>query len=706
MIIILIHVFRCARCNFIMQKIMLWQAMKKSVWPILLAILLGVWGCSGQQTLLPGFNDAGGDSAAADAEALVAGDPAGPLPEPQLPADLVAAAASRQDPTDDLSQQKAIEYDIDCQSGDVPELAEAFMQSSLLARLKDTPVYSVTALEQRLHASLKEGQDILHSYGYYDGLVRGHLKNAAPGGAAESDGVRPGRTVSADSAILVEVTFTPGPLYRLGKTVVLTTEPLPMTMPAADEGDEEDKRPSLPRSLADVGLKSGVPAKADDVLKSVDLVGDAYHNQGYPFASIHSTRYVLDRSTHELEAEVWVKPGHYTLMGDLEAPDLEQLKLSYLEALRTWKAGQPWNQSRVDKYRDALRQSGLFKSIDLGPAETEDAKGQRAVVAHLKMSPARTLGGALKYDTSFGPGVQAYWEHRNLTERGDRLRLEMPLWADMQELSGKYRLPFFLSNKQDFIAQGGVFHQDTDAYKLQSAAFAAGIERRLSRRWSFTSQASAEGGWLEDPDEPRHNYLMFGLPSSLTYSSANSLLDATRGIRATLGLAPYTGQYDGAFSALRARLDLAGFIPVVGEETLVLAMRGSVGALFGADAAAVPNTVRFYSGGGGSVRGYEYQSLGPRNRHDDPLGGRSLVEVNIETRWKITEEWGLVAFLDGGMVYEKLDFDLGQDMLWGAGLGLRFYTSIGPVRFDVATPVNPRDDDKSLQFYISIGQSF
>ena len=105
------------------------------------------------------------------------------------------------------------------------------------------------------------------------------------------------------------------------------------------------------------------------------------------------------------------------------------------------------------------------------------------------------------------------------------------------------------------------------------------------------------------------------------------------------------------------------------------------------------------------MRGYKYQSLGPCDSDNDPLGGKALFDVSLEPRWKISDEWGLVAFLDGGMVYDDFK-DYGQDMRWGAGLGIRYYTVIGPVRFDVATPLNPRDDDETLQFYISIGQTF
>ena len=218
---------------------------------------------------------------------------------------------------------------------------------------------------------------------------------------------------------------------------------------------------------------------------------------------------------------------------------------------------------------------------------------------------------------------------------------------------------------------------------------------------------SAEAGSLKDPLEARRDYEMFGLPLSASWSDANSLLDATKGSRITFSATPYVGKYKANFTALRTRMDASTYLPLIGKDELVLALKGAIGSVWGVEADDVPPSVRFYSGGGGSVRGYAYQSLGPRNAEKSPLGGNSVLEVSVEPRWKITETLGIVAFLDGGMVYDDTpDFTFGQGMRWGAGVGFRFYTAIGPLRFDVATPLNPRKDDERIQFYISIGQSF
>jgi translocation and assembly module TamA len=612
-------------------------------------------------------------------------------------------------------------------------VAAGFLATSPLTRLASIPLYSVTGLEQRLKQSLDHGRDVLRSFGYYAGRVSGAITppDYAPG---REEAPRPqynGPDILSlvtfgiveigqyGPAYAVRVTFEPGSLYRTGKSSILPASdaaaktgeaagpefsPAP-SPPQAWPGPAE--APQLPRSLADVGLSRGSPAEAAAITAAVDRIQDAFRNRGYPFARIASARHVLDHGTRELESEVRVLSGEYALMGDLELRGGSGIKRSYLDYLVTWEQGEPWNQDKVEAFRESLRGSGLFQSIGLEPAGEADAAGRRNVAADLVTAPARTVGGALKYDTSFGAGVQGFWEHRNLTGQGDSLRVDLPVWQDMQELSAKYRLPFFRSPKQDFIAQGGILNQDTDAYELQSGRIAAGIERRINRRWTGTAMAAFEAGSIKDPEKPRRDYHMLGFPLGAAWSDANSLLDATRGSRVMFSVAPYAGRYEGDFNAVRTRVDAFTYLPLAGKDTLVLALHGGAGAVFGADSGEVPPAVRFYGGGGGSVRGYDYQSLGPRNNRKDPLGGSSVLEVSVDPRWKITESLGLVAFVDGGMVYDNTpDFEFGKGMRWGAGLGFRFYTAIGPLRFDVATPLTPRKDDDFLQFYISIGQSF
>lgn len=641
---------------------------------------------------------------------LVANDPAGPIPSPGLPPDRMPAPVgeyaadaqtARTAETDEgMPAPSGLTYTVTVISEAAPRLRDAFLASSLLETMHDKPPSTVTGLDQRMRTDMDMAKDVLHASGYYAGEASGTIRRVRSGEDLADEDRDRGRE---SDAYTVTVTFTPGPLYTIGKTRVATTGPFRFI---PDETGEKRRRPPA-STLADVGLKEGDPAVAGNVLDAVADVRENFRDRGYPYAKVVSSRYTVDHAAKTLDVDVMVDSGPLTYMGEIEIQGESSVAKSYLEALSTWKPGGVWNQRHIDDFRDALRQSGLFIAAEINPADHENEHGHRNVVTELTSAPERTLGGALKYDTGFGPGVQGYWENRNFTGRGDKLRIEAPIWADLQELVASYRLPFFLRDDQDLIAGAGLRSEDTDAYELKSARAAIGLERRLGRRWSGTLSVMGEGGTLKDPDESRRDYFMTGLPGSITYDGANSLLDATKGFRAMLHLAPYTGEYNDAFTVLRTRLETHVFLPVVGEDSLVMAFRGMYGFLSGEDAPNVPASLRFYTGGGDSVRGYEYQSLGPRNSSRAPLGGSSTVELSAEARMKFTDTLGLVAFIDGGMAYEDQTPDFSESaMRWGAGLGLRLYTAIGPIRFDIAVPLNKRNDDDNFQIYFSIGQSF
>ena len=658
---------------------------------------------------------------------LVANDPSGPIPAPALPPEFGAPRETglSEEPlssTDEVAaeydgmdvpqvetsgaKERTLSYTLLVSFPDAPELAQAFTRVCLLNQLAATPPKTVTGLNQRMRNDLETAKDFLHGHGYYAGSVQGKIRRVRPDGARQKRGEQ-----AQERLYTVTISFEPGERYTVAHSPVTPLDAKELAPYAARDGHELSgnqrlARRSPPQSLAEAGLPEGAPAVADAVLDAVSEVRELYRDRGYPFAKTASTRHTLDTGSRTLRSEVVVDSGPLVFMGPLVTKGEHVVSDRYLHALRTWSEGRAWNQRVIERFRNSLRESGLFSKADIYPGEEETVDGLRPVVAELAPAPSRTVGGALKYDTDFGPGVQAQWEHRNLTGRGDQLRLLLPLWQDLQEFIATYRLPFFLRNDQDLIARAALQHEDTDAYEWTAATGAIGVERRLSRRWRGSLSVMGEGGSLQDPGESRRDYVLAGLPTTLVYDGANSLLDATRGFRVNLAAGPYIGDYEGPFSVIRARTEGQVFLPVIGKDSLVMAFRGVYG-MVSADADKLPASIRYYVGGGGSVRGYEYQSLGPRNDSRAPLGGASAVEFSAEARMKFDETWGAVAFLDGGMAYNDHipDFST-EELRWGAGVGLRFHTAIGPVRLDVAAPLNPRHKDSSMQIYFSIGQSF
>ncbi len=591
-------------------------------------------------------------------------------------------------------------------------MSRTFMQASLLEKLSHNPPGDEAGLKQRMRSDLKTAQDVLHSFGFYEGSASGQIIQASTGKDDNKDtllhtavaGLEEWTaSVSGAQLYIVEIDFTLGPRYVVGHSPITLQDADPDAALAQHDAASKNH---LPSTLADVGLPAGAPAEADAVLAAVGKVSAAFQNKGFPFAKVKDSRYFIDKGSRALEAEVELESGPPAIMGELEIDGESIVTAHYLLSMQTWEQGRIWNQAKIDEYRELLRQTGLFAGVEVYASEKLNALGQRNIMARLTPAPARTVGGAMRYDTDLGFGVLGYWEHRNLSGRGDKLRFEVPIWQSLQEAAANYRLPAFLRADQDLLISAGFLHEDNDSYKILTSSGAIGVERRLGKHWTGTARVRAEGGKLQESEQPERGYVMLGLPLSLTFNDTNRPLDASKGMRITLSPGPYTGYYDDYFTAIRTRLDAHFFWQVMQKDRLVMAFRGSYGTLLMADAPDVPPYIRFYSGGGGSVRGYDYRSIGPLDDDGDPIGGESLVELSVESRIKFNDEWGIVFFVDGGMVYNRDYPDMGQSLQWGGGAGLRYYTVLGPIRFDIATPLNPRDDDSPVQLYLSIGQSF
>jgi len=192
---------------------------------------------------------------------------------------------------------------------------------------------------------------------------------------------------------------------------------------------------------------------------------------------------------------------------------------------------------------------------------------------------------------------------------------------------------------------------------------------------------------------------------ALAVDRSNDILDPTRGWRFQIRAEPTWVMGDRQITYLKTQAQVSGYLPVTANDGTVLAGRLEVGSILGGAIPAVPADRRFYSGGGGSVRGFAYQAVGPRLSNNQPEGGLSLAEASFEVRRRITDKWGVVAFVDAGSVGlgQAPDFHTGSV---GAGVGVRYNLGFGPLRLDIATPLNPREGDSPVEVYISIGQSF
>ena len=563
--------------------------------------------------------------------------------------------------------------------GDLPKATRDLIEkSSALMTQKDRPPASYAALSKRVDDDIGRFKDVLASEGYYEPDVEATID-------AE---VEPAQVV---------VSIDPGALFHL-ETVDIRYQPAePVT--------------AVPTTAADVGLSIGDRAAGAPLVDAERRLVRQLNENGYPNARIVDRQYLGNRDTKTVTATWTVDTGPLARFGELQITGLKDVDPDYVHRIADWKPGTLYDIREIERVRTTLSKTRLFATITPPPREDVPVEdGVVPVTFEVSEGPPRSVGVGVYYSTDEqGPGGSLSWEHRNLFGSAESLRVRVEGSRIRQFADADFRKPAFLELDQSALANLRVERNDTDAYVGTTASGFAGLERRFLDHWSISAgptfiyvniERSAGG-------DQGNQFLLGGARTRLAYDSRDDKLNPTKGLNGSMGLSPFTSMALTSTRYVTTEAALAGYQSAFEDDRLVLAARGRIGSIYGSSRSQVPASQRFYAGGGGSVRGYKFQSIGPLDSNNDPLGGRSLVEVNAEARIRIIGPFGIVPFIDGGQVYEEIYPRLSSDDLqWAGGLGLRYYSPVGPIRFDIAFPINPRGIDDPFQFYISIGQAF
>ena len=587
--------------------------------------------------------------------------------------------ANKQDiPPVEMPVTTPVTYDVHLE-GDLPADARGLVeQSSALISRKDRPPASYAALGKRVDDDVGRTKDVLASQGYYDAEVKATI-------IAESE----------PAQVLISV--EPGPLFHL-EAVEIQYQPMePVT--------------AVPTTATDIGLAIGQPAAGAPLVDAERRLIRRLTESGYPNARIVNRRYLANRDTDAVTAILTVDTGPFARFGALTVTGLQDVDPAYIETISEWKPGSPYDIREIERVRTTLSRTRLFSTITPPPTEGLPVEnGEVPVTFAVGEGPPRSVGIGAYYSTDEqGPGVSLSWEHRNLFGAAESLRLALDASLVRQMATADFRKPAFYDLNQAMVANLGIDRNDTDAFKGVTGSAFIGIERKFAEFWSFTAGPALiytdieQSGGVDD----RSQYLLAGARTRLAYDSRDDPLNPSKGLNGSISVSPFTSVALTSTSFVIGEGALSGYQSVLPEDRVVLAARGRVGSIFGSSRSKIPASQRFYAGGGGSVRGYEFQSIGPLDSKDDPIGGRSVVEVNAEARIKVIDQIGVVPFVDGGQVYDEIYPQVTSgDLQWAGGLGLRYYSPVGPIRLDVAFPINPRPVDDSFQFYIAIGQAF
>ena len=563
---------------------------------------------------------------------------------------------------------------------DAAELLEAFRKASALEKDDDEPA-NVAQIDRRSRADTELLAELLRARGYYDAAVEA-------------------RAELAGDVLRVIIAAEPGQQYRFAE----------VSLPGLDNAGAD-----AAQSLRDTfGVKAGDPVVAQDVIDAGVALRTALGEQGYAEARIGEQEVEINHQTRLATLNLPVDPGPIGRFGSIRVSGEPPFSSRHVGTIARFKRGDPFKRSKVDDLRRALIATGL---VSVAEVRVLPVDGGRTVDLAVKLepAPARTIAGELGYGTGEGARVEGSWQHRNFFNPEGALTLRGVLGTNEQLAGASIRRNNFLRRDQVLNLQATASHREFDAYEASTLLLAGNIERQSNfiwqKTWTWTGGAELlatdeRGVFASAGLKDTRTFLIAAAPVSLGYDGSDSLLDPTTGFRLLGRISPEVSFHGGGRTYVRGQFDASAYRPL--SDRVVAAGRIRVGTIIGAGVFDLAPSRRFYSGGGGSVRGYGYQRLGPKDMDGDPVGGRGLAEFAIETRVRLSHfggNLGIVPFFDGGT--------LGDDSLpsfsnwrFAVGLGARYYSSFGPIRIDVGMPLNRQEGDGPVAVTVSLGQAF
>jgi translocation and assembly module TamA len=595
--------------------------------------------------------------------------------------------------------------------------------SSDLVSLRTSAPVSSYGLLARARSDVDRLKTVLESYGYYQSSVGVQVDGAALNTPGLGDQLM---ALPKKQDARIEVRFILGPLYHLRRVTI--------------DGD-------LPASARDaLPLKSGDPAVAATVLAAGSKLSSVLGEQGYAFAKVDAPVAYEDKTDPLLDVTFHVEAGAKVRIGEIRFSGLKRVNEKLVRHRLLIHTGEQYDSNLIERARADLLHLGVFAAVSVEVGTQPDDTGGVPITFRMRERLRHLINVTAAYSTDLGGSGGITWGDRNVFGNAEQLTVTTSLLnAGGSSTNGlgydatiKYLLPDFGHRDQSLQFSLGAIKQFLDAYDQTATTAGMTLTRKLDKQWTVSAGVSAVNekiiqvvGVCGPPPLPKeckapnqdktlpidatYYYTLIQLPLAVTFDStdlASPLDDPTHGMRDSLSITPTHAL--GASSAtflidqikLATYVDLDRLLPLSPGRS-VLAARVLVGLAQGAGEYSLPPDQRFYGGGSASIRGYAYQAVGPNFPYTDyPVGGTALVAGGVEFRQRFGQNFGAAFFVDGGQVSNKLTVTP-ANIFVGVGAGVRYYTSIGPIRLDLAVPTKSTAiQNQSFQVYIGLGQAF
>lgn len=565
--------------------------------------------------------------------------------------------------------------------GDMPgDLREKLAQA--IGTVDQAPSNRFEA-RSRARAAMESAEALLRSEGYYQPVLEDLVEGENPPTA------------------IVQV--TPGPRFTLTPSTIQWTAPAP---------DAETDAAVNAR----IDLAAGEPGRAADVIAAEGRIIATLTRRGYADAQTEPRRVVVDHAALTVSPTFRINSGQLVRLDGVRLETAGPTSLDWVAGLAPWSEGDAYAPDNVAELERRLLETGVYDGVGvaLAPSDQSTPEGLRPVIVTLQDRSRRILEAGASYSTAEGYGADIILTRLNRLGRADTLRFEARAAKIDSRLGASLSLPHWSRPGRTLAMQGALISENTEAYNRSAIVASADVRQRLGKisYWSVGMGLDA-GHYNETRYDPmtlmpvlfdRDLYILTARGSAfMDYS--NDPLDPTSGWRLLVNAQPtaVTGEDSSLFLKLEGQV--TAYLPLQDNARTVLAGRLRLGSIVGASETEVPSDRLFFSGGGGSVRGFEYQGVGPRWPDNTPRGGTSLFEASGEVRRDMGRNLQAVVFVDAGAIgfQETPDFN---NIRYGAGVGVRYHLPFGPIRADIAFPLDRRTGDADFQIYISIGQAF
>ena len=596
-------------------------------------------------------------------------------------------------------------------------LKNAVQDASSLYKLRKDAPPDGDALARRAESDFGPIIDAMWGAGYYNATVTISIDGASLSILSSDIAAfaRGAESYRNRAVAPVSINVNPGPLFTLRSIRVLGPD-------GAQLSEAE-----LPARI--VRLKPGDPAAAAELRAAQARIVDYFRKEGRPFAKVAAIAPVVDHAADVMDVTLTVDPGPIAPFGEATMNGPHDFNPAIARSFLYIQPGDPYSPQAIEDARNTIRQIPAVGGVRITEGTALDAYGRLPYTVDVEDRLPYAIGASAKYSTTNGPTGQVYWEDRNVFGGAERLRLQAdvfyaPPWyitsQDLQSFSihdlgwrfaASFLKPALWGTPNDLLVDALDERVSTSGagffgYEVEDADATAALRHRFGQNFWMQAGIEAQTGVATD-FLGRVNYTLVGVPVSANYDTTDSKLDPTRGVRLNASVTGFPTALGSTVDIVQGKARASAYYSLDPDSRFVLAGLVGLGAMGGADLADIPANWRFYAGGGGSVRGYAYNTLGPTGRFGlAVVGGRSLFQASAELRVRVTDTIGVVPFFDAGNAFATSFPNFSEPLATAVGVGLRYYTAIGPIRADVAFPLDRRDARGPVALYVSIGQAF